>query len=149
MSGSRLEGVRALLSERNFDALVVSRPENLAYLSGFTGSSGWLLITHAQAYLITDFRYVEQATAQAPAFQVVKPSSTHYGLLAELLEKEPVRTVGFEGDFLTYDEYGVYRQFLAERELMPATGLVEAMRMVKDETEQEIMRRSAAIADEG
>lgn len=148
MAHARTDSVRAALVERNLEALLVNKPENVAYLSGFTGSAGWLLITGSRAILITDFRYVEQATAQAPHFEVLKPATTVPALLAQLCEELQVQRLGIEGDHVTVDAHRSYEQALGGSELVPATGLVEAIRMVKDEGELAVMRRAAAIADE-
>ena len=59
MSRSRLQKLRQKLAEKELDAILISQPENRHYLSGFTGSAGYLLITPQKAVLATDFRYVE------------------------------------------------------------------------------------------
>jgi Xaa-Pro aminopeptidase len=148
MSTARLERLRAGMAERGLDAIVVNKPENRFYLSGFTGSAGVLLVTTAKAYLITDFRYVEQATAQAPHFEVLRPETTNLALIAKLLEQEKVQRLGFEGNYLTVDEHAAYKDGLGQRELISVSGLVERLRLIKDEAELQIMRRAAAIADE-
>lgn len=148
MSKSRLERLRSGLADRGLDALVVSMPENRLYLSGFSGSAGVLLITASKAYLITDFRYVDQAAAQAPDFEVVKPETTAPAMLAKLLDQEQVKRLGFEGNFLTVDEHATYQSTLGQRELVSATGLVEKLRLIKDASELAIMRKAAAIADQ-
>src|SRR5205085_2290258 len=68
----RLERLRARLEEEKLDALYVTDPYNRRYLSGFTGTSGALLITRDEAVLATDFRYWEQAEGQAPAFRLCR-----------------------------------------------------------------------------
>ena len=148
MAASRLAKLRTHLTERQLDALLVAKPENRTYLSGFTGSSAWLLISAEQAILITDFRYVEQATAQAPDFHVNQPDSTHFALIQKLCADWKVRRLGFEGDYLNVDEFRQYEEVLAGVELVPATNLVEGLRMFKDESEIAIMARAAAITDE-
>lgn len=148
MAASRLEKVRSAMKEGQVDALLISKPENRAYLSGFTGSAGWLLITQQDAYLITDFRYVEQAAAEAPLFTVRKPESTPQALIAELCQQAQAARVGIEGDFVTVDDFAAYRQALAQQELVSITGLVEALRMVKDADELALMRRAAEITDQ-
>ena len=71
MTASRLERVRDGIASANIDALLVTSPANRRYVSGFTGSNGWLLLTanHGdRPKLATDFRYTQQATAQAAHF---------------------------------------------------------------------------------
>lgn len=149
MTASRSAKLRSELAARSLDGLIISKPENRAYLSGFTGSAGVLLITKRSAYLVTDFRYTEQATAQAPAFTVVKFAATGSTTVAELCAKEQVHRLGFEGDFLTVDEFLVLEKLHQGRDLLSVSGLVEALRMIKDEAEIAIMRRAAQITDEG
>lgn len=148
MTIARLEKLRSAMAERNLEAMLIVKPENRFYLSGFTGSSAVLLITAAKAFLVTDFRYVEQAAAQAPHFEIKKPDGTNYKLVAELLDETGASRIGCEGDALTVDEFGLYREFLSDRELVTATGLVETLRLIKDEGELVTMRKAAAIADE-
>ena len=70
MMESRLATFVAKLPEREVDAILVSGADNRCYLSGFSGSVGYLFITDERAHLATDFRYTEQATAHSPHFSV-------------------------------------------------------------------------------
>lgn len=148
MSESRIQKLRGVLAERQLDGIVISKPENRAYLSGFTGTSGWLLITREKALLLTDFRYAEQAQSQAPAFEVLKPDNSAEALIASICDEQGVKRLGFEGDYLTVDAYAGYQQLHQSRELVSCAGLVERLRMIKDASEIAIMRKAAAIADE-
>ena len=58
---ARVDKLRAILPQKGVDALLISMPENRRYMSGFTGSAGYLFITGRRAILGTDFRYTEQA----------------------------------------------------------------------------------------
>ena len=68
----RLERLRQLLDDKDLDALLVAQADNRYYLSGFTGSAGVLVIGRERAILATDFRYVEQAGAEAKGFDIRK-----------------------------------------------------------------------------
>ncbi|HYF91265.1 MAG TPA: Xaa-Pro peptidase family protein [Symbiobacteriaceae bacterium] len=148
MSISRLAKLRAAMAGKQVDGVLIAKAENRAYLSGFTGSSGWLVITQEKAILITDFRYTEQAAAQAPAFTVVKPEAAPHPLVAQLCGELNIGRLGYEGDYLTVDEYALYQAALTGVELIAVSGMVEALRMIKDEQEIEIMARAAAITDQ-
>lgn len=69
---ARVDKLRGLLPQKGVDALLISMSENRRYMSGFTGSAGYLFITGERAILGTDFRYTEQATGQSPDFEVVR-----------------------------------------------------------------------------
>ena len=59
MLNTRIQRLRDQLDESKQDALLITNPENRRYMSGFTGSSGHLLISRDRAVLATDFRYIE------------------------------------------------------------------------------------------
>ncbi|MCC2686097.1 MAG: Xaa-Pro dipeptidase, partial [Paenibacillaceae bacterium] len=65
MEPIRLKRIREIMVKRQVEALLVTNDINRRYLTGFTGTSGYVLITAQRAYLLTDFRYMEQAGKQA------------------------------------------------------------------------------------
>lgn len=141
---SRLAAIRALLAEQNLAAVIVSKPENRLYFSGFTGSSGLLLVSADAARLITDFRYVEQATRQAPDFAVVRHGADIYETLAAEVKAIGGQRIGFESDFVTWDAYK--RLINVGGELAPLH--LDKLRMVKDDDELAALRRAVRIADD-
>lgn len=141
----RLSNIRRFMEKLELDAVVVSKPENRVYFSGFTGSSGMLLIAKEQAKLITDFRYVEQAVEQASIFEVVKHEQSILAVVAEEIKKCGAFKIGFEGDFFTYNEFSMLAQLLHGYKLRPL-GLDE-LRTIKDETELTQMKKAVEISD--
>ena len=73
----RLENLREALQEKELDAILISTEENRRYVSGFSGSAGYLLVSQNDAVLATDFRYVEQAGRQSPDFRVERIAGGH------------------------------------------------------------------------
>lgn len=142
----RLKGLRQALKGHQVDAFLITRPENRAYMCGFTGSAGALIITSDKALLVTDFRYIEQATAQASEFEVIKQGAVLTDTLRQALEGAGVRRLAFEKEYVSYADYERYRDKLGV-ELVPVDGAVEKLRQVKDPEEVEAIRRAAAIGD--
>lgn len=143
----RLTRLRESLVAQGLEALLISQPENRRYLSGFTGSSGWLLISAERSILATDFRYYEQVGREAPAFELAQIKTTFSKLLPDLLAGMGVRRLGFESQHVTVDELDTWRQATEGVEWVPCKGLVEALRAVKEEPEVEALRRSVALTD--
>ncbi|KKM11742.1 hypothetical protein SY88_06895 [Clostridiales bacterium PH28_bin88] len=148
MHGERLGKLRHAMAGADVEALLVSKPENRAYMSGFTGSAGFLVITPEKAFLVTDFRYVEQAEAQAPDFQVVRHGSQVFATLQELVAGERVSRLSFEKNHLSYHQYTVLTDTLAGVQLVPIQGLVERLRQIKDEVEIQQLREAVRLSDE-
>jgi len=143
---TRVERARGLLAEAGLDALVVTRPENIRYLSGFTGSSGALLLEGDRLSLATDGRYAEQAARETTGCRIEigsgPPALIAVGLAGEI-------RLGFEPGAVTYALWqrmaAVARRGLR---LVPGDGLVERLRRCKEPAELALIRRAAAIASE-
>lgn len=143
----RLEKIREKIKSNGLDGLLVMKPANRHYLSGFTGSSGVLLILKDTSYVITDFRYVEQASKQAPDYQIIKHGNPITDTLKELLEKHSVRNIGFEKDFVTFSQFEDLSKYLPFISLEPVEKLTEDLRMVKDDLELASIKKAVEIAD--
>ena len=93
------------MSETGLDALLVTDEKNIRYLSGFAFTDGYLLLTQQKNYLITDFRYVEDAKRRAdPAFEVVVPPS-RTAFLTDVLSQFKDCKIGYEDLSLSCAEY--------------------------------------------
>jgi Xaa-Pro aminopeptidase len=143
----RLARLRSILAENELDAVLIGQPENRYYLSGFTGSAGWLIISAEKAIMATDFRYFEQVGQQAPGFELAKIEKKFSDLLPVVLADVGVQRLGFESQHLTVDQWQVLSESAEGVEWVPQKDTVEAIRAVKDESEIEALRRSTALTD--
>lgn len=144
----RIEKLRQGMQAQLMDAFFVASPENLRYLTGFTGTAGYALITLDHAYFITDFRYVEQAQEQTEGFQIIQQQGPAADVIAKLIEQDQLSVLGFEDEFLTYAEYSVFEESF-DLELAPASGMIEFLREQKDEDEIALIQKACEIADAG
>ncbi|HWR38349.1 MAG TPA: Xaa-Pro peptidase family protein [Patescibacteria group bacterium] len=142
----RLEKLAEWLQCRNLDGIIVAKPENRRFFSGFSGSAGLLLITGNSRYLITDFRYVDQAEQQAIQYEIVRHGPSVYETLAQLIRKTGVRRLGFESDFQTWDSYQKMLEAAPDAVWVPV--IPDPLRMVKDLQELACIRQAMQIADE-
>lgn len=149
LSARRLAALRGRLVDLELDGVVVSSPENIRYLSGFTGSLGYLVIGLRHAEILGDSRYWLQMEAEAPGFALVRTGPSHglWALVAQRLKALELRRVGFEAQHLTFDQHQrVAAALPPELTLQPTSGLVEELRIVKAPEEIELLRSVAAIA---
>jgi len=141
--------VRLGLEEKGVDAALISQAENRNYLSGFTGSAGFILISQNSALLATDFRYVEQAQTQAPHSEIVQIRGEFAAWLPGLVVELGIKRLGFEAGDLSFAAYRKLAEAMGkgENQLIPMEGLVESLRAVKEEEELACMERAAEMAD--
>ncbi|WP_059103276.1 M24 family metallopeptidase [Shouchella shacheensis] len=144
---SKLTALRKRFSEQGIDSLLVASGVNRQYLSGFTGSSGALLITEMEAIFITDFRYTEQAASEVKEFIIVKQEGTLADEVAKQAKNLDVSKLGFEKAQLTYADYDQYKGLLPGMDFVPVTQMVESLRLVKTKEELSVMQKAADIAD--
>ncbi len=141
--------LRVALAANNAGRLLVTSPPNVRYLSGFTGSNGQVLIgpSPGDDVLITDDRYAERAATEAPDLEVVLSRDAGRVALGGDRGPAPVATLAVEADHLTWDAAERLRALAAERgtEVVASTGLVAALRVVKDDHEIELLARACAI----
>ncbi|MGG1313597.1 M24 family metallopeptidase [Cohnella laeviribosi] len=147
MPNSRVAKLRSLLKERNEQALLVTNAVNRRYLSGFTGTSGAVLVTEDKAVLLTDFRYRIQAGQQAAGFEIVEHGPDVNESVAELLRQWGVSRLLFEDRDVTFAAYAAMKEKLRPVELVAAGAIVERLRIVKDEQEIAVMQEAADLAD--
>lgn len=144
----RVQRLREHMHKEGLEAVLVSHPVNRRYLSGFTGSAGYLLITEDNNWLLTDFRYMTQAPAQAKAFEVVEHGPSFMDTVKQLLDDAGIGRVGFEPQTVVYSDYQAWAETLGSIALVPAPPMIEQLRMIKDESEIAIMQDAANLADE-
>jgi len=148
---SRLSALRDSFAANGIDGALIGSASNRHYLSGFTGSAGWLVISPSMTCLAVDFRYVEQARQQAPGFEILYIKGDISVWLADLIKSMHIGKLGIESDHLSLTIYQSICRATQTAEskfqVTPLKGLVEPLRAVKDADELADITRACAIAD--
>ena len=154
-TAGRLGRLREQLDGAGCDALVVTNLTNVRYLTGFSGSAGQLLVTAERAVFVTDGRYREQSAdelARAGLGDVVDieiVAAEPDAALSRVVVGTTGLRVGLEADAVTWSAQRRWAtDLLPETELVPTSGVVEGLRLIKDPGEAARIRSACAIADE-
>lgn len=143
----RLVKARQLLASHGVDAFITGNLMNIRYLSGFTGSAGYLVVDHHEASLYVDGRYSEQAAEQFKDGRVQTTAQDILsGVIGDLKARRQGR-LGFESRALSYEEWRRLADGLDGVELVPTVNLVEGLRARKDTQEIAAIRRAVEITD--
>ena len=153
MTTSRIEKMRKKLPEHQLEAFLVSAPPNRRYLSGFTGSAGYLLISQQHQLIATDFRYYEQVGRQCPDFTLIKIAGDLESWLLNALRELKAQRIGFEANDVTFAAYNQLKEVVSkldspQPELVPTYDLVETLRIYKEPEELAALVRAIEVADE-
>ncbi|WP_077624375.1 M24 family metallopeptidase [Sediminibacillus massiliensis] len=144
---SILKRIRKRLEEDHLDGIMITNGYNRRYVSHFTGSSGILLITASKAMLLTDFRYVDQATNQATQFEVINGGRDLTKELAKQTKELNIKRLGFESIDISFDSYSSYKKVIAS-ELIPLKGFIQQFRMIKTTEEMKKIKTAVDITDQ-
>lgn len=143
---TKIDKIRNSFDQVGIDAILITSAYNRRYVSDFTGSAGAVLISQNDALFITDFRYTEQASKQCNGFTVVQHKGTIPEEVATIVKQLGIKKLGFEKDYVTYASYQTFNETI-DAELIPVSGEIEKLRLIKDESEIKILKGAAKIAD--
>ncbi|MBR5880818.1 MAG: aminopeptidase P family N-terminal domain-containing protein, partial [Clostridia bacterium] len=150
MRADRIKKLQAAMSEKGFDALVVTSEINQRYLTGFDYTDGFVLITGKTCYLLTDFRYIEAAKAvvDASVFEIIMPKGGMLDELASLLGASGAKVAAVEEATLSLSDFERFKNKFGGTELVSGgSALIDTLRLYKDEEEFASMARAQAITD--
>lgn len=151
---ARIDKVRNLFEQRGLDGLIIESPSNRKWISGFTGTSGVAVITKDAKYFVTDSRYWEQVKVECPDFELVEAVGAVSSLSVEFLMSFTNAQLGFESDHVTVDQINSWRSSLEQSgdaafpKLRSVSGLIEELRMVKDDEEVRALSRAVELGDQ-
>ena len=154
----RHAGIREALETLSLDALIVTPPANIRYLSNHAGTAGILVLTREALHLLVDFRYHESmralqgSAAACPGLRVWDVPSSYDEALVACLVEIGATTVGFEAPHVSVARYEWWLETIAARRLDIALRsterIVEQARMIKDASEIATLRDAAARLDQ-
>lgn len=145
LATSRIRSIRDLFSTWGVDAVLIGSPINRRWISGFTGSSGRLLITDQQAILATDSRYWEQAANETEGFDLFQDQRRYEDTIT-LVTSANVKRIGLEANHITLTEAAQLER-ITDINWIPLDEPIEPLRRVKTSSEIATIKKAAAIAD--
>jgi Xaa-Pro aminopeptidase len=149
VSAARIQRLRSALDAAGVQALIVTHPPNIRYLTGLEASAGALVVSLTECRLIADSRYLEVArrlTAANPELQIRLASAGIDQALNDEVRSMRVTHAGIEAAYLPVARYERLRTTLNQdacTAIVPTEGLVERLRVVKDAGECSSLREAA------
>ena len=143
-----IEKYRNLIAKGEVDALLLTSKHNRMYAAEYCVAEGVSVICKEESYYFTDFRYIEAAQKNLPGFTVVMTDADHpyTKLINDAIAAHTVKTLGFEDDSLTVEEYTLYNTKL-NAVLHPYSAEINAPRQSKEPWEIEYMKKAQEITD--
>lgn len=142
----------ALLRSKRLAVFVEMGMENIRYLTGFTGSSAYLVFSEKKSTLLTDSRYASQAREEVKknGFAVKIYKKDLFSVISAVIKKLSLKgPVGVDGGGLSYNSYQKFKLVLKPLQLKSISNVTGLIRMVKEPSEIGLIEKSAAILEQG
>jgi Xaa-Pro aminopeptidase len=149
----RIKSIRRALRRKKTGFLIVTKPANVTYITGFSGDDGWAVITEGGVYLLTDSRYTEQAKSECPACRIIERDRPRFSSAAELALRlcsgrvrklKSVRAITVEKSTSLADFEKLKEK--AKVRVGSAADIIEKLRSSKDDSEIAAIKKAAQIA---
>lgn len=142
----RIERLKSIMKDNGYNAFYTSNITNVRYLSGFTGSSGFLLITDQDDHFFSDGRYTEQSKNEVHN-QQIHITANHLKYVNDEKLLDPAWNLCFEANHLSYDMYNKFKASCNVKELIASIDIVENIAAVKDQSELDALQCAVDITD--
>ena len=141
----RIRAIRRELSKRDINCLIVTKPANVTYTTGFLGDDSWTVITGNKVYFLTDSRYTEQAHVECQGCTIIERTGLMANTVGKLIKKlKSVQSITVEESTYLADFKALRRQVKAR--IKSVANVVETVRSPKDNAEIKTIETAAAIA---
>lgn len=141
--------VQELLKKLSIDAILISNGNNMRYVSGFAGETGYIYISEKRHAVLTDFRYTIQAELEAEGYEIITIGNGGYEeSINDIIRTDKINRLGFEAEDMLYAKYSSLKDKLRVDELVPIGSQITAMRRIKSPRELERIKSAEAIGDQ-
>lgn len=141
--------VQDILKKLELDAVLISNGNNMFYISGFSGETGYLYISQEKHAVLTDSRYTIQAELEAEGYEIITIGNGGYEeAINDIIKLEQIHRLGFESEDLLYAKYENLKESISGVELVPINNEITRLRRIKTPKELEYIRRAEEIGDE-
>lgn len=141
--------VQDILKTLSLGAVLISNGNNMRYVSGFAGATGYVYISEKRHAVITDFRYTIQAEIEAKGYEVITIGNDGYeAVIQDILKTDQVKKLGFEAEDMLFATYSDLKEKLTDYELIPIGSEITRLRRIKTRNELEFIKKAEAIGDQ-
>lgn len=137
-----------LLKECKCEGVLITKPENVFYLSGFSGSFGEIILTNKKTILITDSRYKLEAQKKCKFEIEILIIEDYFEDLNKLVKKLKIKNLGFESTNLSYARFLRLKKEISNTKLIPIKNEIDQLRIIKNDKEIELITLSQKLNEQ-
>lgn len=147
MHRDRIDALIEKLHKHNLDALLITKPENIFYLTSFSADKIALVISPKKCFVITDFIYEESASKSLRGIDIFvsKGKETFEKTIARALEKHRIKNLGIESLSLSLHRFKKIKKALRGKRVIAKDDIVESLREIKERGEILALKKALEI----
>jgi Xaa-Pro aminopeptidase len=146
--GDRVARLRRAIRRGGFDGLLISNPNDIRYLTGFSGEASAMVVTGRGGVIISDFRFQEELRPLRSRFEVVIRKGAMLEAQAAVVKRLKPRRLAVQAESLSAQQRGELAAAVGARRVRDSVGLVAGLRLKKDSSEIAAIERAASIQQE-
>ncbi len=146
---SRRDRVRHAAKAEGLDAVFITNPINVTYLTGFSGDASYLVLEKNKTLLVSDGRFKVQIAEECHGLDafIRGPAQSTVDAAIEQLKVMTPRTLGFESSHLSVADFQKFSDGLKTADWKAGADRVEKLRQVKDDSEIAQIREAIRFAE--
>jgi Xaa-Pro aminopeptidase len=141
----RVRAISGDLKKNKIDCLIITKPANVSYATGFLGDDSWAMIVNGRSYLVTDSRYTEQALNECPICTIIERHEPLAQAAAKIIKKYKSAENIYVENSASIAEYGLIKKAVRSK-IQTAGGIIENIRCIKDDSEIAAIKAAGSIA---
>jgi Xaa-Pro aminopeptidase len=142
----RIQRLRTQFATLGVDAVLVTQPSDLRYLTGYANADAWLIVCARKAFYVTDFRYTAEAKKTVKASEVIQFPSSLFETAVELMKGQRIKSVGIDEKHLTHYQYSRLKAVAGKGlTLLSSQDIVRSLRAVKEPRELREIKKAVQI----
>lgn len=143
----RISAARRAITKQGIDALIVSDPHDVGYLTGFLGGDSWLIIPSGRAkpILISDSRYEEDVEPLKTLCTIQMRQGAMTTALVEITKDTNLRVLGVQAEHTSLVTRDALAKALGAKNVKPLSGVIAQLRAIKDKGEISLLRKALKI----
>lgn len=147
MRRERIDAVIEKLYKNKLDALLITKPENIFYLTSFSADEIALVISPKKCFVVTDFIYAESASESLRGIDIFisKGEETFEKIIARVLEGHRIKNLGIESLSLSLHHFKKIKRALREKRVIAKDYIVESLREIKEKGEILALKKALEI----
>jgi len=144
----RLTKLRRALRDAGCEAALLTNANDIRYITGFSGEDSYAIVAPRSVVVISDFRFEEDLRIVDGIARVHQRRGDIVDALRTVVGDLDPETLAFQSEHVTVRLRARLAKAVGARRLRPTAGLLDGLRLIKDDAEIRTIRKAVKIQEQ-